>query len=109
MRFSSSFWLFLTVNSRTVIIEDDNQKNVNLESFHRKVQKGDHDLNQARLNPSLTNQSKFAPKVEQDKVSSLLGTQQANTNSQFGAVYRITCWDSSENGRAGCIYQGLNF
>jgi hypothetical protein len=103
----SSFWLLLIgVDSKYIRIEDDNQKNVNLETFHRKVQK--EDLNQQRLNPQLTNQSKFSQKIEKDKVSSLLGTQVAETNSEFGAVYRITCWDASANGRAGCIYQAPN-
>lgn len=102
----SSFWLlFITVCSKYITIEDDNQKNVNLETFHRKTVKEDNDLNQPRLNPPLTS-NKIAQKLEKDKVSSLLGTQHSETNSEFGAVYRITCWDTSANGRAGCIYQG---
>jgi len=100
--------LLVKVDSKYITIEDDNQKSVNLETFHRKVSKEDNDLNQARLNPPLTNQSKFSQKVEKDKVSSLLGTQVSETNSEFGAVYRITCWDASADGRAGCIYQGIS-
>lgn len=104
-----SFWLLFTFsNAKTITIEDDNQKNVNVDAFRRKNPIRDNDLSQPRLNPPIQSESKFSSKIKQDKVSSRLGAQQTQINSEFGAVYRITCWDVSANERAGCIYQAPN-
>jgi len=105
----SSFWLILSLaNARLVTIEEDNQKNVNRDHLRRKVTNEDTDLTQPRLQRPQTGNQRASQKIEKDKVSSLLGGQRSETNSQFGAVYRITCWDSSANERAGCIYQAPN-
>ena len=102
-----SFWLiFAFSDAKTITIEDDNQKNVNFNTFRRKNPIRDNDLSQQRLNPPIQSETKFSSKIKQDKVTSRLGAQQTQINSEFGAVYRITCWDVSANERAGCIYQG---
>ena len=52
----------------------------------------------------------FSPsnKEPNDKVQSLFGQQQSQTNSEFGQIYRVTCWEATGNARAGCIYQAPN-
>ncbi|CAG5096206.1 Oidioi.mRNA.OKI2018_I69.XSR.g14516.t1.cds [Oikopleura dioica] len=110
----SSFFSFLVVAECRLTgfkIEENDEKSVDpaLAQVEGKSKKTDE-------NSFFNGDSRFKPvhgarpngKIENDKVVDLFGKQNAQTNSEQGQVYRITCWEQTSTSRAGCIYQAPN-
>lgn len=99
-----------TVAGRVIQIQENlSDKSISIGSFRHKQPQNSHRHRMPnRLNSSREPTDRPSNKEPNDKVQSLFGQQQSQTNSEFGQIYRVTCWEATGNARAGCIYQAPN-